>query len=148
VNTIRLEGPTAAEQAALDAEVAARMSEARLELRRAAIQPAGEDSYVIVGQIFDELDLEPGELLAGARVVPYTERDKPAGLKLYAIDEDSWLARLGFENGDTVNSINDLALKSPADALALQPQLRDAKELKVGLKRRGKAKTLTYRLLR
>ncbi len=64
-------------------------------------------------------------LSRGCRVVPAVKSGKPDGYKLFAIRPSSVFARLGFDNGDTVHSINGAALADVDDLVSL---LVDAKK--------------------
>jgi general secretion pathway protein C len=60
------------------------------------------------------------------------------GFKLYAIRPNSPLARLGFQNGDTLVSINGFALTSADKALEIYTKLREATSLEFEVQRAGK----------
>jgi S1-C subfamily serine protease len=79
----------------------------------------------------------PEALARSARVVPAMEDGQPRGFKLYAIRPQSVPGVLGFQNGDLITGINDRALTSIEGAMETYSQLRDAKELRVQLERRG-----------
>ena len=53
-------------------------------------------------------------------------------------------AKLGLQNGDTIQAINGTSVSSADSALDVYVQLRDAKELQVSLLRRGSVITLFY----
>jgi type II secretory pathway component PulC len=90
-------------------------------------------SAALVERITSDPRVVAGEL----RVVPSIANGKPNGYKLFAIRTTSLPKALGFENGDTVHSLNGLAFAG-ADADVLE-QLKTAKELRVKLTRRGAA---------
>ncbi len=91
----------------------------------------------IDGAVVDDLLANPARLAAAARIVPAIQDGKPAGFKMYAIRPTSFFARIGFQNGDTLVSINGMALTSPDKALEAYTKVRDATQLVVGLLRRG-----------
>ncbi len=65
----------------------------------------------------------------GARVVPAVKNGKPDGFKLYAIRPSSVYAKLGLQNGDTLQSINGFDLTSADKALEVYTKLREATSL-------------------
>lgn len=75
-------------------------------------------------------------VMQGARIVPAVANGRPSGFKLYAIRPCSIAARLGFESGDTVQSLNGLELTSPENALEAYLRLRTASEIDFRIIRR------------
>ncbi|HEX7704779.1 MAG TPA: hypothetical protein VF403_28760, partial [Kofleriaceae bacterium] len=69
---------------------------------------------------------------------------KPDGFKLYAIRPSSVYAKLGLQNGDTLQSINGFDLTSADKALEVYTKLREATSLQVSVTRRGKQEQLSY----
>ena len=94
--------------------------------------------------LMDKLLSNTAQLAASARMVPSIKNGKPNGFKVYAIRPLSIYARLGFENGDTLQTINDLDLTSPDKALEAYTKLRAATTLTVGIERRGQTITREY----
>jgi hypothetical protein len=88
-------------------------------------------------------------LLRGARVVPSMKDGKPNGLKVYAIRPNSLFALLGFNNGDTIESINGKPLTDANSALAVYTGVSAIKagdSISVTITRRGKQVILSYRI--
>jgi general secretion pathway protein C len=79
----------------------------------------------------------PMAFAKAARVVPAVENGKPRGFKLYAIAPDSVYAKLGFINGDTIDSINGYELTSAENALEAYTKIREAPALQIKITRRG-----------
>ena len=95
---------------------------------------------------FDKLLAAPDALAHGARFVPSIKNGFPNGIKLYAIRPSSPFAAAGFQNGDTINSVNGDAITSADSALAIYAKLKSADKLRVEITRRGAAVTLVYTL--
>jgi type II secretory pathway component PulC len=95
-----------------------------------------------------ELVLANPTHLGRARIVPSVKDGKADGFKLYAIRSDEFWGRLGFENGDVLHAVNDLAITTPDSALEVYSKLREADSLRVDLTRRGVHRTHVYRILR
>jgi general secretion pathway protein C len=83
-------------------------------------------------------------LATSARFVPSIRDGRPNGFKVYAIRPNSLFARLGLQNGDTVQAINGNDMSTPDQALALYSKLRSASHLSVRVERRGSVNTLDY----
>lgn len=81
-------------------------------------------------------------LARGSRIVPAYRDGKVLGFKLYAIRPNTLFASLGFQNGDTVKTINGHELETPDKALELYTKLRNEKKFSVAIERRGEPKTL------
>jgi hypothetical protein len=108
------------------------------------IKKVNDTSFEIDRSVLEPLRTNPTDLAKGARAVPAIKDGKPDGFKLYAIRPGSLYAALGFMNGDTVESINGLALTDADSALQAYQKLRDVKSLAVVVVRRGKMMTLSY----
>ena len=86
-------------------------------------------------------------LVTGARVVPSMKSGQLDGYKLFAIRPSSLFARLGFENGDTVQSINGARLADVDDLTSLlNDAKRKASSFVFELVRRGQPVTLTIQI--
>jgi hypothetical protein len=80
---------------------------------------------------------QPTELAGAARIVPSMVDGKPNGVKLYAIRPDSPLTWIGFENGDTVRTVNGVSLAGPEPITASLARLGIADHYEIDLVRRG-----------
>lgn len=79
-----------------------------------------------------------------ARIVPAFENGRSVGFKLFSIRATSFYATaLKLENGD-VRRVNGLDMTSPETALEVYAKLKDAKELRVDIARRGVPMRLDY----
>jgi hypothetical protein len=84
------------------------------------------------------------DFMNSARIVPSFKDGVAQGFKLFAIRPDSFYARLGLLNGDTVRRINGFEITTPERGLELYAQLKDAKELRVDIERRGTPMRLDF----
>jgi type II secretory pathway component PulC len=103
----------------------------------AGVREIDPNTHEITRALVDKVLLNPMAVSKGARVVPAVKDGKPDGFKLYAIRPNSLYARLGLQNGDTLQSINGLALSSADAALEVYTKVRDARRLEIALVRRG-----------
>ncbi len=138
-NAVIVEGPGGAEAAPTPAPV----SEAELER---GIHCPTEGKCVIARTLLDRVLADTTSLVTTVRIVPAIGDGKPIGFKLFAIRPGSLWARLGFLNGDTVQTVNDIDITSPEKALEAYTQLRNATRFAVRIVRHGEALTLDYEI--
>jgi hypothetical protein len=103
----------------------------------AGVREIDPNTHEITRALVDKVLLNPMAASKGARVVPAVKDGKPDGFKLYAIRPNSIYAKLGLQNGDTLQSINGLALTSADAALEVYTKVRDARRFEIALVRRG-----------
>ena len=103
-----------------------------------AIEKIDDTHYKLPRKVVDAMLANPMASMRGARVVPAIKNGVEDGFKLYAIRPSSIFAKIGFTNGDTVHSINGLALTTPDNALEAYTKLKDATTVTVDITRRGK----------
>ncbi len=101
------------------------------------VRKIDDTHYEIPHSSVDRVLANPADFAKGARVVPAIKDGHPDGLKLYAIRPNSIYAVLGFNNGDTIRSVNGFELDDPAKALEIYSKVRDATSLEFELIRRG-----------
>ncbi len=103
-----------------------------------------DDTHVeVTARVIDAVLANPMAIAKGARVVPAVKDGKADGFKLYAIRPTSVYAKLGFQNGDTLQLVNGMELTSADKALEVYTKVREATKLVIDITRRGKPVTLT-----
>jgi general secretion pathway protein C len=110
------------------------------------IQRVDDTTVKLPKKTVDEILGNPMAAAKGARVVPSVKDGKPNGFKLYAIRPSSVYARLGFQNGDTIQSVNGFELTSADKALELYTKLKDATSIELEISRRGVPMTLKIKI--
>ena len=110
----------------------------------AGVKKIDDNHYEIDKDLVAKVLANPMGVAKGARVVPAVKDGKPDGFKLYAIRPSSVYAKLGLQNGDTLQSINGFDLTSADKALEVYTKLREATSLQVSVTRRGKQEQLSY----
>jgi S1-C subfamily serine protease len=105
-------------------------------------------TYEIGGAAFDKLLAEPAPVVTTVRVVPAVKDGKTIGFKLFALRVGSPLASLGFQNGDTVLSINGISIGTPDQALEAYTKLKAANHFTVQIQRRAEEITLDIKVVR
>lgn len=88
--------------------------------------------------------LSDGEIAGSAHIVPSYADGKHNGFKIYAIGATSLWARVGLENGDTLQKVQGQPLGSTSQVLSAYDQLQRSgtREVHVDLLRDGCAATL------
>ncbi len=83
-------------------------------------------------------------LMTQLRAVAEERDGRPAGFRLFRIDDDSLFRRLGLQNGDVVQRVNGNALADPAALLAFLQRLKSEPRVAVDIVRGGTPRTLVY----
>ena len=96
------------------------------------------DSGCTITRALADQVLHDGMLLAtSARIVPSIHDGKPDGFKLYATRPRSFFGRIGFQNGDTIHTINGMDVSTPDKMLEVYTKARSTKSWVVEGTRRG-----------
>jgi general secretion pathway protein C len=112
----------------------------------AAVRRIDGTHVTIARALVDKVLLDPNVIARSTRIVRAMKDGKPVGFTFYAIRPSSVVAKLGFDNGDTLRSINGISLDDADKALEVYSKLREATQLVVAIERRGKPLTLTITL--
>ena len=91
-----------------------------------------------------ELLADPNALMDQARIVPGRKDGAPHGFRIFGIRRDTLPALLGFQNGDTILSVNGYTMSSPDEALSAYGKIRAAETdaLTFAVERGGKPVTI------
>jgi general secretion pathway protein C len=108
------------------------------------ITKTGENAYGVPRSAVDGALNNLSELATQARIVPAFEGGKPVGFKLFSIKPGSLYSKIGLQNGDVISRINGFEMSSPEKGLEVYQKLKDASNITVDVKRRGKPMTLDY----
>lgn len=123
-----------------------REREVRATERREEKSTAEEGDVLVIDQReIDEALANMDRLYTEIRIVPNFRDGRPAGLKVLAIKPGSIFSKLGLKRGDILERINGLELDIKR-GMDLFGQLRDQKNLRIDLVRRGKSQTLEYEI--
>lgn len=95
-------------------------------------------------KLLDRVLEDSSSLAMSARIVPSIRDGKRDGFRLFAIRPGSFFAHLGFQNGDTLQTINGEDITSPEKALEVYTKIRNATRIVVPIVRRGEPLTLEY----
>jgi general secretion pathway protein C len=111
-----------------------------------AIEDLGDNRWHIPSQVAEDTRSNVGDLLKQAQAIPYLEGGKTTGFQIRMIQRGSLIEQIGLRKGDILREVNGVMLNSPEKALQIFGQLRQAKQISIGLERRGKAMTFAYEI--
>jgi general secretion pathway protein C len=103
----------------------------RITLKRSLIEDAVQDITKLMTQV---------------KITPHMEDGVPSGLALSNIRPNSIFRRMGLRNGDVLKGVDGQEIQSVDDALRLYDNLKTADTVMVDLKRRGRDKSIEYRV--
>jgi general secretion pathway protein C len=102
--------------------------------------------YEVDRALVDKILLDPSQIMRSARIVPSIKDGKANGFKMYAIRPNSVYAKIGMQNGDTIQSINGFEITSPDKALEVYTKVKSANSLSVQITRRGQPVSMDYQI--
>jgi general secretion pathway protein C len=105
---------------------------------------AGESVITVDRSDVDESLTNINTLLSEVRIRPHFKEGKPDGLAVSRIKDGSLFSKLGLQEGDVVQAVNDNAIRSPDDVLALYKKLRAGSEVAIQVNRNGQSQTINY----
>ena len=88
----------------------------------------------------------PDAISEQARMRPHFRDGKPDGLMLTGIRPNSIFRRMGLRNGDIIMGVDEEDIRSVDDALKFYQGLKSSTNAKLQIKRRGRVRTLEYRI--
>ncbi len=112
----------------------------------AGIRPVGENRWEISQEEVEKARGNLNELLKQARMEPHIVNGQTEGFVVRMIQRNSLLAKLGIRRGDVVMQVNGVELDSPEKALQIFQQLREARNINIGLSRNGERMNFEYEI--
>lgn len=103
----------------------------------AATKASGGETVLEEKYVQDELGPGFGTIIQKARLVPNTTDNVMNGFKIFAIDGNSLLAKVGLKNGDIITQVNDVSLKQPEQGFTLYQAFQDEREVRIHILRGG-----------
>jgi general secretion pathway protein C len=105
---------------------------------------AGDSVITVDRSDVDESLTNINTLLSEVRIRPHFKDGKPDGLAVSRIKDGSLFSKLGLQEGDVVQAVNNNAIRSPDDVLALYKKLRAGSEVAIQVNRNGQSQTINY----
>jgi general secretion pathway protein C len=110
------------------------------------IRQLGPDSYEVPRATLDRLLGNLNLVAESTRIVPEVHDGLAAGFRLYRVEHDGPLGRLGLQNGDLIQEVNGLSLAGADSALDAFVKLRSASHISIGIERNGRRLTKEVRI--
>jgi general secretion pathway protein C len=115
--------------------------------RSSTVTPATRAQRISLRRSYiDQAMTDVASLMTQVKIQPHMEEGMPAGLSLSSIKPNSIFRRMGLRNGDVITGVDGSEISTVDDALRLVDNLRSSSTLSVQLKRRGREKTIEYRI--
>ncbi|MFP6625927.1 MAG: type II secretion system protein GspC [Deltaproteobacteria bacterium] len=108
------------------------------------IRPTSAGRYLVDRREVDYSIDNLNTILTQARAVPLLKDGRSLGFRLFNIHSGSIFERMGLENGDVVQTVNDVKLSDPSKALALLDSIQTVDSITIDLLRKDKPTTFVY----
>ena len=109
-----------------------------------SIKKVDDTHYEIDRGLVEKVMADPNLVARSARIVPSIKDGKANGFKVYAIRPNSAFAKLGLQNGDTMQMVNGFEVTGFDKALEVLSKIRGSSNLSVQILRRGQPVTMEY----
>jgi general secretion pathway protein C len=113
----------------------------------ASVRNVSDTEWEVVRSYRDQFLADPSVPMSAARVIPEEVDGERVGVRLFGIRRSSLLGAIGFQNGDTVRTLNGRSLAEPDAALEAYAALRSVDRYEIELERRGVARTHVVRVV-
>jgi hypothetical protein len=110
----------------------------------ASIHVLGPGRIAIARSTIDTILENQQELFRTVRIIPREQGGRVIGVTLYGIRPATLYALLGFQNGDTLRTINGFDIASPDRALEAYSRIRQATNIRADFLRAGQPLFITY----
>lgn len=108
------------------------------------VKKVGENYFEIERGEIEKATSNLGMMMTQARIVPNIVMGEIKGYKIFAIKPGSIYDKIGLRNGDVIERINGIELKTPEDALQFFKELRNENQFVIDIDRNGEKLTFTY----
>lgn len=110
------------------------------------IQRISPTEFNVGRSAVDMILAEHTRLMNGVRVAPSEKNGKVVGVRVFNVPSNSLLGKLGFHNGDQINTVNGYSLSNPEKALEAYAHLRTASNITVNISRGGKPQSIEFHI--
>jgi general secretion pathway protein C len=119
------------------------LSEAEMEQ---GIEKVNDTNYTLSRSMLNKVLDNAGKLIGIAAIAPKMEGGQSVGMEIRGVRPNTLLTKLGIQNGDILETVNDQSLTSPDAALGAYSTLRTADKFSLSVRRGGQALMLNYRM--
>ena len=85
-----------------------------------------------------------GEMLAQVRIRPHFSSGKPDGFMVSRIKPGSIFQKMGMQNGDIIQGVDNQPIKSPDEMMKLYNKMKSGSAISLNIKRKGRQEELKY----
>ncbi len=110
------------------------------------IKKVSDTEYHVSRTLLNKILENQAALTGGVKVSPRRSGGQVTGVRLFRMQRDSLLRKIGLENGDELRTINGFNMSDPKSALEAYTKLQTADRLTVSLVRRGNPTTLEFKI--
>ncbi len=110
------------------------------------IQNVAANRWVLDRQEIDGALENLSQLLTKARVVPHFKGGKANGFRVFSIVPGSFFSKIGLQNGDILQQINGVEIRSPEKFMTVFQQLRGEASVSLDLVRNNRKQTFQYEI--
>ena len=86
------------------------------------------------------------QIMANVRITPHLEDGQPKGFQIRRMKQESIFKTMGFRDGDIIQKVNGQEIHSAEDIMGLYGSLKDANFFSIDILRKGKARTLNFKV--
>lgn len=108
------------------------------------VKKTGENAYLVDRREIEQVIANLNQVITQARAVPVLADGKSSGFKLFSIRPGSIFEKVGLEDGDIVQKVNDTELTDPSKAVGLLEEIQSMAQIRVNFVRSGKPRSYTY----
>ncbi len=110
------------------------------------IYSADPGEFYVDRSVFDDLVEHGAERLGSTRIFPERKGNKMTGFRVFGVEPNTLLAKLGLRNGDTIVAVNGCDLTSPDQAIEAYARVGRASDVTVRVLRGASSLNLRYHL--
>ncbi len=110
------------------------------------IEKVNDTNYTLSRSMLNKVLDNAGKLIGIAAIAPKMEGGQSVGMEIRGVRPNTLLTKLGIQNGDILETVNDQSLTSPDAALGAYSTLRTADKFSLSVRRGGQALMLNYRM--
>jgi len=105
-----------------------------------------QGSFIISKQFLTQSLSNISSLMSQVRIRPYIKNGKPEGFMIRKIKSGSIIEKMGFKDGDVIQSINGKKIVSAEDIIKLYSSMKNANVFSIGILRNNMPETLVFKV--
>lgn len=110
------------------------------------VKRMGKDKWMVDQRAIESGTENLNQLLTQARALPYIQDGKTAGFRLSEIVPGSIFQKIGLQNGDVIQRVNENELDDPGKFFQVYQSLKDEKSITIDVLRGGQPQTFNYEI--